>query len=135
MGAVYSIRAYLLYDDEQAVAESIIKFVKENANWVEFNSTDVDELKKNKTLMNALKVLFTEHTYKTDPVIREGYYGYDSDNCYESDFDASYGWETVMTDAFAYMAPTLNDGSELYIWPDSGEDYLVVQNGVSVWVN
>lgn len=135
MGAVYSIRAYLLYDDEQAVVETILKFVKENTNWVAFNSIDVNELKKNKTLMNALRVIFTEHVYKTDPVIREKYYGYDTDNCYESDFDASYGWESVMTEAFKYMAPALKDGSELYIWPDFEEDYLVVQNGVSVWVH
>lgn len=135
MGAVYSIRAYLLYDDEQAVAESIIKFVKENTSWVDFTSSDVKELKKNKTLMNALKVIFTDYTYKTDPVIREKYYGYDTDNCYESDFNASYGWENVMTEAFKYMASALKDGSELYIWPDSGEDYLVIQNGTCVWIH
>ena len=135
MGAVYSIRAYLLYDDEQAVVEAVQKFIRDHSHEVDFTKAWVRELDANKTLMNALQVLFTNYVYKTDPAIRTKYYGYDTDNCYESDFNASYGWETVMTDAFEYMAPALKDGSELYIWPDFGEDYLVIQNGACIWVH
>ena len=51
----------------------------------------------------------------------------------ESGFDACYGWETVMMDAFDLMAPFLEDGSEITIYPDSGIDNAVVQGGKAVW--
>ena len=48
-------------------------------------------------------------------------------------FDASYGWETVMMDAFDKIAPFLEDGSEIKIYPDSGRDYGYVDNGEVIW--
>lgn len=48
-------------------------------------------------------------------------------------FDASYGWETVMMDAFDKIAPFLEDGSEIKIYPDSGRDYGYVENGQVIW--
>lgn len=48
-------------------------------------------------------------------------------------FDASYGWETVMMDAFDKIAPFLEDGSEIKIYPDSGRDYGFVENGQVNW--
>lgn len=49
-----------------------------------------------------------------------------------SDFDASYSWEIVMTAAFAAMAEHLEDKSELYIHPDYNYDLMVIESGVSV---
>lgn len=48
-------------------------------------------------------------------------------------FDASYGWENVMMDAFDKIAPFLEDGSEIKIYPDSGRDYGYVENGQVNW--
>lgn len=48
-------------------------------------------------------------------------------------FDASYGWENVMMDAFDKIAPYLDDGSEIKIYPDSGCDYGYVENGEVIW--
>lgn len=135
MGAVYSTRIYLLYDDEQAVVEAIKGFIRDNQQSVIFTERLLRDFYENNTLESGLRVIFTEYLYKTSTSIRKECYGYDTDNCYESDFNASYGWETVMTDAFEYMAPALKDGSELYIWPDHGEDYLVVENGQSKWLH
>lgn len=44
-------------------------------------------------------------------------------------FDASYSWECVMIEAFEKMAEHLEDKSELYIYPDSDYDWLVIRNG------
>ena len=46
-----------------------------------------------------------------------------------SGFDASYGWERVMMEAFEEIAPYLEEGSEIKIYPDSDYDYLVVKDG------
>lgn len=48
-------------------------------------------------------------------------------------FDATYGWENVMMDAFDKIAPYLEDGSEIKIYPDSGCDHAYVENGKAIW--
>lgn len=50
-------------------------------------------------------------------------------------FDASYGWESVMMDAFEKIAPYLEDGSEIKIYPDSGCDHGIVNNGIVNWLS
>lgn len=52
-----------------------------------------------------------------------------------SGFDASYGWEDVMIDAFEKIAPYLEDGSQIKIYPDSDYDHLVVKDGKAVMIN
>lgn len=50
-------------------------------------------------------------------------------------FDATYGWETVMMDAFDEIAPHLEDGSEIIIYPDAGCDHAFVKDGKAVWLS
>lgn len=50
-----------------------------------------------------------------------------------ADFDASYGWESLMMDAFEEIAPYLADYSVIKIYPDSGCDHGVVKNGKCEW--
>lgn len=50
-----------------------------------------------------------------------------------ADFDACYGWESLMMDAFEEIAPYLADGSVIKIWPDSGCDHGTVRNGKCEW--
>ena len=51
---------------------------------------------------------------------------------YSNDFNACYGWEQVMIDAFIAMTPALEDGSSFYISPDNDQYELVVENGSCV---
>ena len=53
----------------------------------------------------------------------------------EAGFNASYGWEAVMMDAFTSIAPFLEDGSEIIIdlW-DEGRDHAIVKDGEAVWL-
>lgn len=50
-----------------------------------------------------------------------------------ADFDASYGWESIMMEAFEVIAPYLADGSVIKIYPDSGCDHGTVRNGKCKW--
>lgn len=52
-----------------------------------------------------------------------------------SGFNASYGWEGVMMDAFSDIAPYLESGSEIKIYPDSGCDHGIVENGKVKWLS
>lgn len=52
-----------------------------------------------------------------------------------SDFDACYGWEGVMTETFSIIAPYLEDGSWLKVFPDSDYDLLEVKDGKAEWIH
>lgn len=53
---------------------------------------------------------------------------------FSNSFDASYGWESVMIDAFIAVAPYLADNSYIKIYPDSGVDYWIVRGGKAVCI-
>lgn len=56
------------------------------------------------------------------------------DGCpvYRSDFDASYSWESVLDEWFCAVAPALEDGSEIEVYPDMGHWGYEVSGGVAV---
>ena len=39
---------------------------------------------------------------------------------YDNAFDASYSWEALLYDWFRAVAPALESGSDIEVWPDSG---------------
>jgi hypothetical protein len=47
-------------------------------------------------------------------------------------FDASYGWCDVMTNWFIYLQSILEDGSKIYIYPDTGVIHYEIVNGALV---
>lgn len=50
-------------------------------------------------------------------------------------FNASYGWESIMMEAFEDIAPYLQDGVELNIDVDEGVDHAIVKDGRAVWTS
>lgn len=46
-----------------------------------------------------------------------------------SNFDASYGWESIMIEAVGLIAPWLEDNSKLYIEIDNDYDKFIVKDG------
>lgn len=79
------------------------------------------------TLRGIVKILLAAHQGDFRAVVDEE--GYD---LYRSGFNASYGWASVMRDAFRTMAKVLADGSYLYIDRDGGVDDMVVKEG-RIW--
>ena len=45
---------------------------------------------------------------------------------YRNAFHASYSWESVLDEWFRAVAPALETGSEIEVWPDSGSWRLQV---------
>ena len=119
MGAVYSISGDLKYKSSSDIVAATKEFVA-SYNGARFSDTDFNDLK------GALECIFTKRgldiNYETNKSIK-----------FNSDFDASYGWESVMIDWFDEVATLLSDGSYLKIYPDSGVDYGVVSGGIVDW--
>lgn len=52
-----------------------------------------------------------------------------------ADFNACYGWEGVMIETFSIIAPFMEDGSWMKIFPDSDYDYLEIKDGKAVMIH
>lgn len=52
-----------------------------------------------------------------------------------ADFNACYGWEGVMLETFSIIAPFMEDGSFMKIFPDSDYDHLEVKDGKAVMIH
>ena len=90
-----------------------------------FNSYgNYKNLEEVKTIEDAIKITFVDHqgmlTIKHPNEL---------DYNFNSGFDASYGWEEVIYDFFKYLSPCLEDGSQMWVWPDSGCTKLIIEDG------
>lgn len=121
MGACYSVNLKVNIKDEKGVIEALKEHMNNDTSAV-YENTDAE------TFDDLIRVLLADHQRKVD-IFKEKKWYY-----YENDFDASYGWESVMLEWFEVMAPFLKNGSRLIIYPDSGRDEVVIRNGKCVWV-
>ena len=127
MGQVYSVSLKVQFKDKKGAAKALrSKINRAKAEFVEYNLDHYEALGIGaKKIEDLLKIFFG------------GWYGrlQDTGATLESGFDASYGWEGVMIDAFDLMAPFLEDGSWIRIYPDSGCDHGIITNGKVNWVS
>ena len=79
------------------------------------------------TFADLLQIFFSSCNGPVNDVLRE-----DDHIVYDSDFDASYSWESVMTEIFDCIAPFLEDGSKLNVCSDDCY-HLIVKNGITTY--
>lgn len=77
-----------------------------------------------KTIEDAIKLVFADHQGMC-----EIEHPNELDYNFNSAFDASYSWESVIYDFFKYLSPCLEDGSKMKVYPDSGSIKLVIEDG------
>ena len=125
MGACYSVILKVNVIDEFGAIKALNEHILQDTR----TSYHIDGNTDLQTLDGLMNLLLAG--YRT-PVLTytKGKFKY-----YESDFDASYGWESVMMEWFGVMAPLLKDNSTLLIYPDNDYDKLVIKNGKSVQVH
>lgn len=120
MGACYSVEARLRFadGDGRKFAKLMNEFIDENDGVTAFFG--IKDTDPRETAYDVLKILLPYcHDWGAD----------NNGNDYTADFDASYGWETIMIDAFESCGKGLLEGSVVLIYPDSGLDVLEFQNG------
>lgn len=127
MGMCYYVTGYLKTHNQLELINKINQFIDEYSQGkAVFNTEDLNRA----DLVDLTKIIFTKSA-ETE-IIPAGI-----SKCLEgiggvrftSKFDASYGWETVMLELFKYVSAELTDGSELYVYPDSGYTHLAIANG------
>ena len=127
MGQCYDVRLRVSFNDEQGAVNALqAKIGKGESEGILYSLGHYkDELGiGTDTIGDLLRIFFS------------GWDGEFSENDgeLEAGFNASYGWESVMMDAFDEIAPFLADGSSIKIYCDEGIDEAVVANGSSLWV-
>ena len=125
MGQTYSIHLKLKIKDEKglkkALSDKIARGEEERTNYSLDHCRDIGV--DTDTLDGLLQVIFGGWNAGLKPA---------PNGTLESDFDACYGWEDVMMDAFDEMAPFLEDGSSLKIYPDTSYDLQIVEGGKAI---
>lgn len=115
MGMCYTVNITLKY---KLAYESTVKMLINVATDTYHNG-----LPENTSIADMLRLMFPKiHGKRTD---KNGIVTLTGD----ADFDASYGWDSCMTEWFEGIASMLLDGSELEIFPDNGYEKLYVENG------
>ena len=69
--------------------------------------------------------------WKSSPYCMEEVSGWKK---YHNDFDASYGWDTVMKEMFETLTPFLEDQSKIDIYSDGYSIHGLVENGKCNWI-
>ena len=126
MGAVYSVnlkKAYRNKQAEKAVFEKLNDFVntyEANFHKDTFEKEGVD-LSTADGLIQVCLAGFQSNSYNVEEL--------DGFAVHTNDFAASYGWERVMLDMFALIAPYFKDNSTFTIDIDNEYDSLIVKDG------
>ena len=116
MGAVYDVNMEIKYNSKKKIIKATKDFMK-NRKYARF-----EHYGDHRTLVGYIKDIITDREFDIS-------YNDDGYEFYESHFDASYGWESVMVDWFKSIAAFLDDNSYIKIFTDSGRRYLYVKNG------
>ena len=126
MGQTYSVRLKVSFKDERGAVKALqAKIARGSEERVSYSLDHYRELGVGtETIGDLLRIFFGGWQGRLDQSPYGGLV---------SDFDACYGWEGVMMDAFDILAPYLEDGSSVKIWPDSGVDEAVVTGGEATW--
>ena len=103
MGQTYYVNAKFDIKNE-------MEFVKEGRKIFERPYVRAIEENKKDTAEHLIETLLAKNQ---NGYIKDG-------NNYRSEFDASYGWEGLMEDFFNAVKATLNKGSYITVYPDSG---------------
>ena len=126
MGQCYSVYLKVKLADEKGAINALNNFVDtyEHANFYaeEFENEGIDR----NTIEGLFRAIFGGWNFNHPK------YSVDKGTIsYECNFDASYGWEYVMTDGFAVLAPYASGTYKCY--PDSGCTKGTIKNGVVEW--
>lgn len=112
MSACYAVNLILKTHRDDELLKTVRDYMN-SAQYVNFHGAQ-NELY---SVDDMVKVFLAAH--------QEDFHSY-GDGSYDSAFNASYGWESVLLDWWLVMQPYLDEGSKMTVWPDSGKWEVMV---------
>lgn len=124
MSACYSVRIKVKLKDEKSAVRKINGYMKER-NDADYAVKRYAESGIGTDSFDSLMKIFLAK-------LQSGYFHIEKENgftVYTNDFNASYGWEDIITGMFYEITPFLEDESELCMSIDNYCAEYVIQNG------
>lgn len=107
MGQTYDVNLVVLFKDKEKATTALQDYVtKEMERGVRFGGDKTD------TFDDCMELILAKHQGMYEKTERKQY------DVYTSNFDASYGWESILAEMFNVMKPYLAGGSSLTVYPD-----------------
>ena len=129
MGACYNVYLKVNFIDEEGAVNALNEHIAKDTR-VDYSLEEYANIGATPDTFDGLmRILLAEAQHKVD------IYEYERFKFYENDFDASYGWESVMMEWFEIIAPFLANGSQMVIYPDSDYDKLIIKNGKCIQIH
>lgn len=129
MGACYSVTIKVNLTDEKEAIDALNHHIANDSRTNYSLDKYAEKGVTTETFDGLMKILLAELQQEVS-VYRKGKF-----TIYDSAFNASYGWESVMMEWFEVLAPFLTDGSEMLIYPDEDYDKLIIKNGKCVQIH
>lgn len=122
MGAVYTVSLKLNYKNKDSAKNLLSKYI-----------SDLLEISPKRFDGRFVPDSSIEEMFGLMLAKNQGYYeNYKEDgiDCYESDFNASYGWSSVLDNMFDVLVPYLKDNSYYYQVCENDWDEYLIEDGV-----
>ena len=107
MGVCYSVEILIKTTKEAELIDAVQRYM-ENAIGVIFKDTHEPD-----SIENIARIFLADH---------QGMFNVNEDGSYSSRFNATYGWNEILSDWWCAMEPYLDGGSYMKVWkrPDGG---------------
>lgn len=119
MGAAYSVKLRLSYQDPESIIFATQSFV-DNTSSANFSNVDYS------SIVSAIQIILPKRGFR----LEEQLDNYIACSC---NFDASYSWESIIYAWFESIASVLDDGSRIWVFPDEGFVEGIVSSGKVRW--
>lgn len=129
MSACYSVILKVKVLDEQGAINALNEHIDKTKDFINYS---LDKYKEQgittETFDDLMKIYLAGWNHQKLDIERKRTYTY-----YENEFNASYGWESVILDMFKIIAPYVKDNSELIMYLEEGFCKLRVKNGLCLY--
>ena len=130
MGACYSVELKVKVLDEQGAIKALNEHIANDKRTDYSLNAYAKEGIATETFDDLMRIFLAGLKGQEVEIAKHKEFTY-----YSNDFNASYGWESVMMEMFETLTPFVKDGSKLLIYPDSDYDELIVENGKCVQIH
>lgn len=125
MGACYSVTLHVCVIDERGAILALQKHIEKDKR----TNYALDEYAKEgittETFDDLMRIFLAGwRNQELDIIINS-----DGTATYSNEFNASYGWESVMIEMFEELVPYIREDAKLIIYPDSGWSETTIHNG------
>ena len=123
MSAVYTVEAVIKVKNEEEAVHTIKQFMEKTS--ADYRLADFEKIGIRPDSIRGLMGIFLAEDQGSFSVTN------DSDDfiCYDSSFNASYGWEQILLSFFLNLAPFLEDTSVFYMDADDYPTVITVKDG------